>query len=152
MEGRPYLVLSQGVHSFQRAVRMGELLYIRTLHPGTYKVEPEELYDLGDDPNLTRNLMPLAPERALPLKAALSDWWHQYAGFPGASPDPMQGVLRRGPVLYSDPATYLQHLESTGRAELAADYRDRLGKFLPEKDAVPAHEKPKRKPSRRTDG
>lgn len=147
LAGRPYLVLSQGVHSFQRAVRMGDLLYIRTLHPGTYKVEPEELYDLGNDPNLTTNLMPQVPERAEPLKAVLSDWWHQYAGFPGASPDPIQEVLQRGPVLYSDPATYLHHLETTGRAELAADYRRRLGRFLPEKDDVPAHEKPKRKSS-----
>ncbi len=124
-EGRPHLVLSQGVHSFQRAVRMGDLYYIRTLHPGTYKVNPEELYDLRVDPHLTRDLMLTEPWRAVPLKAVLADWWHEYAGSPGAAPDPMQSVLQRGPVLYLHPERYLERLESTGRHDLAADYQQR---------------------------
>jgi arylsulfatase A-like enzyme len=144
MAGRSHLVLSQGVHSFQRAVRMGDLLYIRTLHPGTYKVNPEELYDVARDPHLTRDLMPTESARAVPLKAALSDWWHDYAGVPGAAPDPLQAALQRGPVLYSDPERYLARLEATGRADLAADYRRRLGSFLPDRHSPPAHEKPKK--------
>jgi hypothetical protein len=80
----------------------------------------------------------------VPLKAALSDWWHDYAGVPGAAPDPLQAALQRGPVLYSDPERYLARLEATGRADLAADYRRRLGSFLPDRHSPPAHEKPKK--------
>jgi arylsulfatase A-like enzyme len=145
MEGRDHLVLSHGVHSFQRAVRMGDLIYIRTLHPGTYKVNPEELYDIASDPNLTQDLMATAPQRAAPLKLVLSDWWHEYAGAPGAPPDPIQTALQRGPVLYSDPERYLAHLEATGRGPLAADYRKRLGNALSNKHSVPAHESRKRR-------
>lgn len=144
LAGRDYLVLSQGVHTFQRAVRMGSMLYLRTLHPGTFPLNPEELYDLAADPNLTRDLMPSQPERAAPLKVALNDWWHQHAGFPGAAPDPMQQHLARGPVLYSDPVRYLARLQATGRQAQAADYRRRLGDFLVDTHVLPDHEKPKR--------
>ena len=142
-DGRPYLVLSHGVHSFQRAVRTPDLLYIRTLHPGSYRVDPEELYEIERDPRMTRNLMAEQPARAADLKVMLSDWWHTYAGAPGAPVDPMQAALERGPVLYTDPKRYLARLEETGRSHLAADYRARLGAFLTDEDAVPAHELPK---------
>lgn len=139
-DGRDHLILSQGVHTFQRVVRKGDLLYIRTLHPGTYKAAPEALYDLSVDPHMTQDLMPEQPERAAPLKAHLSDWWFNYAGQPTSQPDKMQQNLTRGPVLYSDPELYLDRLEASGRHEQAEDYRRRLGGFLKDKHAVPAHE------------
>ena len=144
--GRDYLVLTQGVHTFQRAVRMGDLLYLRTLHPGTYRVDPEELYDVAADPYLTENLMQTAPERAEPLRSALAQWWYEHAGQPGSEPDPLQGAVHRGPVLYYDPLVYLDHLEATGRADLAADSRARLGRAVPAPEGIPDHEKPKRVP------
>lgn len=144
--GRDHLILSQGVHTFQRAVRKGDLLYIRTLHPGTYKAEPEALYDLAKDPHMTRDLMPEQPELAAPLKADLADWWFEYAGRPTSEPDKMQQNLTRGPVLYSNPELYLERLESSGRHDLAADYRKRLSGFLKDPHAVPAHEMPKPTP------
>jgi arylsulfatase A-like enzyme len=147
MDGRTYLVLSQGVHSFQRAVRMRdgarELFYMLTLHPGTYKVNPEELYDLTADPHMTHDLMPTQPELADPLKVILADWIKEYAGFPGAPPDPMQAALQRGPVLYSDPELYIARLEATGRKDQADDYKRRLGAFLKDRNILPDHEKPK---------
>ena len=139
-DGRDHLILSQGVHTFQRAVRKGDLLYIRTLHPGTYKADPEALYDLSVDPHMTKDLMPDQPERAAPLKAHLADWWFEYAGRPTSNPDKMQQNLTRGPVLYSDPELYLERLETSGRHKQAEDYRSRLGGFLKDKHAVPAHE------------
>ncbi|MCB2128052.1 MAG: sulfatase [Rhodobacteraceae bacterium] len=142
--GRDHLVLSQGVHSFQRAVRKGDMIYQRTFHPGTYRVNMEELFDLAADPNMEHDLMPTQPERAGPLKALLSDWWHAHAGKPGAAPDPMQSAIARGPVIYSDPERYLARLEATGRHALAKDYRARLGAALVDRHAEPAHEKPKK--------
>ncbi len=139
-EGRGHLILSQGVHTFQRAVRKGDLLYIRTLHPGTYSADPEALYDLSVDPHMTKDLMPDQPERAAPLKAHLTDWWFKYAGQPTSEPDRMQQNLTRGPVLYSDPEQYLDRLEASGRSEQAEDYRRRLGGIIKDKHAVPAHE------------
>ena len=94
---------------------------------------------------MTNDLMPTAPERAGPLKQALADWALEYAEYPGAAPDPLQSKAARGPVIYSDPVRYLARLEETGRAELAADYRRRLGRFLADRDAEPAHEKPKKR-------
>jgi hypothetical protein len=125
-------------------VRLGSLLYLRTLHPGTFALDPEALFDLAVDPHLTRDLMPTQPERSAPLKVALHDWWHQHAGYPGAAPDPMQQQLQRGPVLYSDPARYLARLQATGRQAQAADYRRRLGDALADRHVLPDHEKPKR--------
>lgn len=145
-EGRDSLVLTQGVHTFQRAVRQGDLLYIRTLHPGTYKIDPEVLYDLSVDPHMEHDIMSDQPERADPLKASLADWWHEYAGQPTSEPDKLQQNVRRGPVLYSEPERYLKRLETSGRSDLASDYRARLGGFLKDPHEIPAHEKPKVKP------
>ena len=143
--GRDHLVLTQGVHTFQRAVRKGDMLYIRTLHPGTYKADPEALYDLSVDPHMTEDLMPTQPERAAPLKAHLADWWHSHAGRPTSGPDKLQQNVHRGPVLYSDPERYLKRLEASGRGDLAADYRVRLNGFLKDPHEIPAHEKPRPK-------
>ncbi len=36
---RDYLVMGQGAHAYQRAVRTRDYLYVRTLHPGNFKAE-----------------------------------------------------------------------------------------------------------------
>jgi hypothetical protein len=141
-EGRPYLVFSHGVHTFQRAVRTRDHLYIRTLHPGTYPMDHELLYDVHADPHHTRDIAKSDPATLNRMRAHLSEWWHDYAGKPGAPPDPMQAALQRGPCLYSPPRQYIERLEATGRAHLAADLRRRLGDFLASEDALPDHELP----------
>lgn len=146
-EGRDHLVLTQGVHTFQRAVRQGDMLYIRTLHPGSYNANPEILYDLAVDPNMTNDLMPTESGRAVPLKAALSDWWYEHAGQPYSETDKLQENVNRGPVLYTDPELYIQRLENTGRGHLAQGYRTRLGAFLKDPHEIPAHEKGKPEPA-----
>ena len=114
--------------------------------PGTYKIDPEVLYDLSVDPHMEHDLMSDQPERADPLKASLADWWHEYAGQPTSELDKLQQNVRRGPVLYSEPERYLKRLETSGRSDLASDYRARLGGFLKDPHEIPAHEKPKVKP------
>jgi hypothetical protein len=60
------------------------------------------------------------------MRSHLFEWWHRYAGTPGALPDPMQTSLQTGPTLYSKPEEYAAHLRATGRAELADDLEARL--------------------------
>lgn len=51
------------------------------------------------------------------MRSNLQEWWDFDAGTPGALPDPMQTTLKRGRVLYSDPADNMEHLRATGRPE-----------------------------------
>ncbi|MFE3454858.1 sulfatase [Nonomuraea sp. NPDC059194] len=126
IEPRDYLVLGHGAHTFQRAVRDRDHLYIRTYHPGAFRAEWESLFDVTNDPYLTRNLVDERPDLVTLMRSRLMEWWHDYAGRPGCPPDPLQTALQQGPVLYNDPEIYMEHLRSTGRAHLAKDLHARL--------------------------
>ncbi|MEU6786425.1 sulfatase [Nonomuraea angiospora] len=123
---RPYLVLGHGAHTYQRAVRTRDHLYMRTYHPGSFRAEWEQLFDVTADPHLTTDLIEKEPELAARMRTHLSEWWHTYAGRPGALPDPMQTTLQVGPTYYNDPVRYMEHLRATGRAHLADDLAERL--------------------------
>ncbi|SLF48467.1 sulfatase [Mycobacteroides abscessus subsp. bolletii] len=123
---RDYLVWGHGAHTYQRAVRTRDHLYIRTYHPGCFKAEPESLFNVTTDPYLTENLIAQQPALADSMRSKLQQWWDFYAGSPGALPDPMQTTLQLGPTLYNDPVEYMQHLRATGRAEQADDLDRRL--------------------------
>lgn len=125
-ESREYLVLSHGAHTFQRAVRDRDYLYVRTYHPGAFRAEWESLFHVTTDPNLTVNLIDQEPETVRLMRERLSQWWHTYAGTPGSAPDPMQTSLMQGPTLYNDPALYAEHLRRTDRGHLAEDLEARL--------------------------
>jgi arylsulfatase A-like enzyme len=123
---REYLVLGQGAHTYQRAVRTRDHLYIRTFHPGAYRAEWEQCFDVTNDPHLTHDLLPDQPELGERMRARLAEWTWTYAGGPGALPDPMMATLNVGPVYYNDPARYVEHLRATGRGHLADDLERRL--------------------------
>ena len=125
-ETRPYLVLGQGAHTYQRSVRTKDHLYIRTYHPGSFRAEWEQLFDVTHDPYLTRDLLPDLPNLAAEMRCKLSEWWHRNAGLPGSPPDPMLTTLQTGPTYYADPPVYIEHLRSTGRNDLAVDLSERL--------------------------
>lgn len=117
--GRSHLIWSHGAHTFQRAVRTRDHLYIRTLHPGCFRTEPEQLFHVSRDPYLTNDILAQNPAIADAMKAQLFDWWHRLAGAPDAFPDPMQTALDEGPTLYNHPARYVQFLRERGRDDLA---------------------------------
>jgi arylsulfatase A-like enzyme len=125
-EGREYLVLGQGAHTYQRSVRTARHMYTRTYHPGSFQAEWESLWDLEADPHMTENLVEKEPALLAQMRSHLLEWWHRYAGTPGALPDPMQISLQQGPTLYSDPVEFEAYLRRTGRAEAADDLRERL--------------------------
>jgi arylsulfatase A-like enzyme len=126
IESRPYLVWGHGAHTYQRAVRTRDHLYIRTYHPGSFRAEWESLYDVTNDPFLTTDLLPTEPGLAAAMRSHLFEWLAFYAGTPGALPDPMQNALQSGPTLYNEPEKYQQHLRDTGRGHLADDLASRL--------------------------
>ncbi|MBO2465430.1 sulfatase family protein [Actinomadura violacea] len=126
LESRPYLVLGHGAHTYQRAVRTRDHLYIRTYHPGSFRAEWEQLFDVTADPHLTRDLLDDEPELTARMRSHLAEWWNEHAGRPGCLPDPMLTTLQTGPVYYSDPAEYAAHLRRTGRDRLADDLEGRL--------------------------
>ncbi len=107
-------------------MRTRDHLYIRTYHPGSFRAEWEQLFDVTEDPYLTRDLLDTEPELAARMRSFLAEWWHRYAGRPGCLPDPMQTTLQVGPTHYNDPVRYAQHLRDTGRAHLAEDLEERL--------------------------
>ncbi|MER7538393.1 sulfatase [Streptomyces sp. NPDC097704] len=126
VDSREYLVLGHGAHTYQRAVRTRDHLYIRTYHPGAFRAEWEQLFHVTEDPYLTRDLTADEPELAARMRAHLAEWWNEYAGRPGCLPDPMQTTLQTGPTYYNDPVRYARHLRDTGRAPLAEDLEERL--------------------------
>ncbi|NEE03228.1 sulfatase family protein [Phytoactinopolyspora halotolerans] len=128
---REYLVFGHGAHTYQRAVRTRDHLYIRTYHPGAFRAEWEQLFDVTSDPHLTVDLLQKEPALADRMRGHLSEWWNHYAGRPGALPDPMLTTLQTGPTYYNDPVRYAEHLRRTGRAHLAADLEERLAVVTP---------------------
>lgn len=126
VESRPYLVLGHGAHTYQRAVRTRDHLYIRTYHPGAFRAEWEQLFHVADDPYLVNDILGERPDLGNEMRGMLAEWWARYAGSPGAPPDPMQTTLQPGPTYYNDPARYLLHLRETGRGRLAKDLEQRL--------------------------
>ncbi len=126
IEDRPYLVLGQGAHTYQRAVRTADHLYIRTYHPGSFRAEWEQLFDVNADPFLTVDLLGDRPELAAEMRAHMAEWWNRTAGGPGSPPDPMLTTLQTGPTYYADPSAYMDHLRSTDREHLADDLLERL--------------------------
>lgn len=117
--GRPHLVLSHGSYTYQRGVRTAQHLYVSTLHPGCFQVEPEQLYGIDGDPHMTQNLIREKPDLAVSMRALLGQWEHQYAR-PGINDgDPMQ--LRRYETPWSafSAERYAERLRQTGRGHLA---------------------------------
>ncbi len=127
MDSRSYLVLGQGAHTYQRAVRTVDHLYVRTYHPGAFRAEWEQLFNVTADPYLSLDLFDEKPEMVAEMRSMLTEWWHSYAASPGSPPDPMQTTMRTGPTFYNDPGVYASHLRATGRSHLADDLLARIG-------------------------
>ena len=107
-------------------MRTTDHLYTRTYHPGAFRAEWEQLFNVTEDPHLTEDLLPTQPELGHLMRSYLTEWWNFYAGRPGSLPDPMQTTLQEGPVLYNPPREYAEHLRRTGRDHLAKDLEERL--------------------------
>jgi arylsulfatase A-like enzyme len=124
--GRDQLVLSHGAYTYQRGVRTKDHLYVRTLHPGCWRLEREQLYDVSADPHTTRDLLAERPGLASELGAALEEWRQAHLSLSGPQPDPMEAARYEGPADAFDASRYLARLRATGRRHLAEDLEGRL--------------------------
>jgi choline-sulfatase len=124
--GRNYLVLSQGCHVCQRAVRFdheGEAYVgIRTYHDGYKLYDDVMLFDLTDDPHEQRNLAAAQPDVVQAAMAYLVEWQHTMMCTSEHQVDPLMTVLREGGPYHArvDLPEYLTRLRATGRAAQAA--------------------------------
>jgi len=124
--GRDHLVLSHGAYTYQRAVRTPEHLYVKTLHPGFWRLEREQLYSIESDPQMTNDLMGSDPGRASHLSGLLDAWREANLSLSGPNPDPMEARRYEGPADAFSLPRYLDRLRGTGRAHLARDLEERL--------------------------
>jgi arylsulfatase A-like enzyme len=126
IESRPWLVLSHGSYSYQRALITEGELFISTLHPGCFRLEQHQLYDTSRDPHLTENLALVKPERAAELYSLIESFRQEHLTMRGPNPDPMEAARYEGPADAFYVPAYLKRLRSTGREDLADDLKARL--------------------------
>ncbi|HVT14117.1 MAG TPA: sulfatase [Fimbriimonadaceae bacterium] len=122
--GREQLFLSQGAWSLQRAVRFGDMIYIKTLHAGLKDFPKHMLFNLVDDPHETTNLASAQSSLVGAKERELDDWFARTAE---SCPygDPFQIVLDEGGPYHANERSkmwgdYLSRLETSGRAHHAA--------------------------------
>jgi choline-sulfatase len=134
--GRNYLVLSQGCHVCQRAVRFDyegdTYVGIRTYHDGYKLYDDVMLFDLTDDPHEQHNLADIQQDVVRAAMAYLVEWQHTMICTSEHQVDPLMTVLREGGPYHArvDLPEYLIRLRATGRVaqadKLAVKYETRL--------------------------
>jgi arylsulfatase A-like enzyme len=120
--GREHLVLSQGAWACQRAVRVGDHLYLRTWHDGYHPHWAEEmLFDVRNDPHETTDLMAADAPIAARAATILGDWTEAQLARSVTPDDPMDVVRREGGPYHvrKHLPAYLERLRATGRAAWA---------------------------------
>lgn len=90
---RDYIVWDHGLYTVQRAVRTRSHLYIRTYDPLMYEFEPEEMYDIVNDPYEVNNLINDKPEIADQCRTYLSDWTEQQKKKGLSKSDPLEEII-----------------------------------------------------------
>ncbi|MCY3023660.1 MAG: sulfatase [Planctomycetota bacterium] len=121
-EGREFLVVSQCAWSCQRSVRWAEWLSMRTFHTGLKKYPARMLYNVAEDPHLTRDLATSRPDLVLQGDRKLEEW--TTAMLAGGAEDPLHTVMSEGGPYHTRGAhteKYIQRLRDTGRGA-AADF------------------------------
>ena len=114
---REQIVMSHGLHTRQRALFDGRFYFLRTYHPSYYLYEPYMLFDLVNDPYLTRDLAPEMPERTRMMADQLLAWEQAQVSATGLS-DTLRD-LQGPPVIVGTPQAYTERLRGEGRAEEA---------------------------------
>lgn len=143
------LVISQCAHVCQRSVRWENWLYVRTYHDGFHLFPDEMLFDIAADPHETCDLAGENPGLCREGAWRLCRWhdrqMQKMARTANDAVDPLWTVIREGgpfharlgPAKSGQPGRagfekYLGHLGSTGRAQHAAELREKYGEYLKE--------------------
>jgi arylsulfatase A-like enzyme len=119
--GRPFLVLSQGAWSCQRAVRFEQWLLIRTYHDGLKDFPDLMLFDVARDPHETCDLAAQRPDVVGAGLRLLDQWYAEAMGSADLPADPMWHVIAEGGPFHTagQLERYLTRLRETGRSEAA---------------------------------
>lgn len=115
--GRPYIVVSQGAWSCQRAVRWGDHMCIRSYHDGLHGFPDVMLFDIAADPHETHDLAHDRPDAVRDAMAKLDAWHGDMMRTASHGHDPMWTVLAEGGPLHTrgELPAYLRRLRATGR-------------------------------------
>jgi choline-sulfatase len=119
--GRDHLVLSHGAWTAQRSVRVGDHLYIRTLHDGFHGLDDEMLFDVVNDPHEQRDLSTIEPSLMAKAADLLDSWRADCLAGPGTGIDPMDVLLEEGGPWHvrGRLLEYADRLRATGRGRWA---------------------------------
>lgn len=127
--GRDYLVVSQMAHVCQRAVRFEDWIYIRTYHDGYHLTEPDELFNIKEDPHETENVAEKYPEVCWRGAYLLEHWVadNMLSNIYRTDIDPLWSVIADGGPFHCRGylEKYCERLEDTGRGELARQLKNR---------------------------
>ncbi|MDP2292287.1 MAG: sulfatase-like hydrolase/transferase [Actinomycetota bacterium] len=126
-EGREFLVTTQGAWTCQRGVRVGEHLYLRTLHDGYHSWPQEMLFDLAADPHEQHDLAPHEPALLARTNALLDEWLAAQLPHARDDVDPLAVVMAEGGPYHvrGHLPAYLDRLRATGRSQWADHFATR---------------------------
>ncbi len=134
--GREYLVVSQMVHVCQRSVRFGDWIYIRTYHDGYHLTEPEELFNIKEDPHEINNLAKDYQEVCWHAAWMLEQWVSENMlnNIYNNHIDPLWSVIADGGPFHCRGylEKYCERLDQTGRGDSAKKLRMRHPEELKE--------------------
>lgn len=93
-EDRDFLVWDSGLYAVQRAVRTKTHLYIKTYDAEQYNNrQPEELYDMADDPYQSTNIAGEHPDILADCRQKMEAWVERQKQKPNWVSDPIDRVL-----------------------------------------------------------
>jgi arylsulfatase A-like enzyme len=133
-EGHPFLVLSHGAWSCQRAVRFGDYLLLRSYHDGYHGFPARLLFDLSADPHEQHDLAPERPDLVGQALTYLDDWYGRMMATATHPQDPLWTVVHAGGAFHTRGHLpgYLERLRATDRATWA----DRLAAAYPREAGI----------------
>jgi arylsulfatase A-like enzyme len=119
--GRDHLVLSHGAWTAQRSVRLGDHLYIRTLHDGFHGLDDELLFDVVDDPHEQNDLTTTEPTLVATASELLEAWRDDCLSASTTGIDPMDVLMAEGGPWHvrGRLLEYADRLRATGRSRWA---------------------------------
>ena len=117
-------------HVCQRSARFGDYIYIRTVHDGFHLFDREMLFNVVEDPHEIHNLAAERPDLCARGAQLILEWQEDQMAKSDTDVDPMWTVMREnGPYhTWGELDGYIKRLESTGRAEAAAQLREKYGR------------------------
>ncbi|NQT51987.1 sulfatase-like hydrolase/transferase, partial [bacterium] len=130
--GRDALVCSNCAWSCQRSVRWDDWLFLRTYHDGLKDLPPQLLFNVADDPHMTRDLAVERPDLANEALATLHEWTTEMMNTSDYDEDPLWTVMREGGPFHTrgQLANYCTRLRETGRGHHADALMARHGHWM----------------------